>query len=223
MAPSLPAHHLETRSRWDPPDPPGSALHRCPHSPGPASPRSCPTSSPAIPPRESYSPWLSATSPPRPVASPAWRCSPLSGAPAGAGSDSRGSAARSKSQELCPNLLIVLRRSQPLARRTQCPHIQRAHRGMASNKSQPPISKKVLLRRTDIWPPTGLGNAPLQPVLPIFFVHNSQNHLQAAQSPRVVPLDMCSATTLPHQQGYPHPSVLRGVPRRQRDVRSDPR
>ena len=47
MAPSLPAHHLETRSRWDPPDPPGSALHRCPHSPGPASPRSCPTSSPA--------------------------------------------------------------------------------------------------------------------------------------------------------------------------------
>ena len=60
---------------------------------------------PAIPPMESYSPWLSVTSPPRSVGSPAWRCSPRSGAPAGGGSDSRGSAARSKSRELCPNLL----------------------------------------------------------------------------------------------------------------------
>jgi hypothetical protein len=60
---------------------------------------------PAIPPMESYSPWLSVTSPPRSVGSPAWRCSPRCGAPAGGGSDSRGSAARSKSRELCPNLL----------------------------------------------------------------------------------------------------------------------
>ena len=92
---------------------------------------------------------------------------------------------------------------------------------MASNKSLHPISNTRVLQWTHIWPPACLGSAPSQPVPPIFSEHNSQNHLQAAQSPRVVPLDMCSVTTLPHQQGYPHLSVLRGVPRRRRGVLQD--